>query len=112
MKTFISFLLSALAILITAYVLPGAHVSGIVAALVLAIVLAAINMFIKPILVVLTLPITVFTLGLFMFVLNALLIMLAGVIVPGFTIDGFWWAMLFSIVLVIVQSVFRQFQKD
>ena len=112
MKTLIHFLVSALAILITAYILPGAHVDGLVSALVLAVILAAINMFVKPVLLVLTLPITVMTLGLFMFVLNALLIMLAGAIVPGFSVDGFWSALLFSIILVIVNAILGGLKKD
>lgn len=110
MKILIHWLVSALAIIIAAYILPGVHVSGFVAALILALVLGIINAFIKPILVVLTLPITVLTLGLFVLVINALLIMLSASIVPGFSVDSFWYAVLFSIVLAIVHAVLHMLE--
>ena len=106
MKLFLHWLLSALAIIIAAYIVPGAHVT-LVGALVAAVVLGGLNLFLKPILFVLTLPITIFTLGLFSIVLNALLIMLASAIVPGFVIAGFWSALLFSIVLTLIHWVFH-----
>lgn len=112
MKTIFHFLVSTLAILITAYILPGVHVSGIVSALVLAVVLGAINIFLRPILVFLTLPITVFSLGLFLLVINGFLIMLASYIVPGFTVDNFWWAILFSLVLMIINAVLQIFETE
>ena len=101
-----------IAILITAYVLPGVHVEGPIAALVLAVILGAINIFLRPILVILTLPITIFSLGLFVLVINGLLVMLAAYIVPGFTVDNFWWAFLFGIVLAIVNAVLRMIEND
>lgn len=112
MKTLIHFIVSALAILITAYLLPGVHVSGIFAALVLAVVLGIINAILRPILIFLTLPITILTLGLFVLVINGLLIMLATYIVPGFTVDNFWWALLFGIVLAVVNWVLGMFEKE
>ena len=105
MKTIIHFVVSALAILITAYILPGVHVDGIFVALVLAVVLGAINAFLRPILIVLTLPISVLTLGLFVLIINGLLVMLASYIVPGFVVASFWSAFLFGIVLAIISSV-------
>jgi putative membrane protein len=111
MKTITRWIISALAIGVTAYLLPGVHVSGIVSALVLAIVLGAINTFIRPVLVILTLPLSIFTLGLFTLVLNALLIMLATFIVPGFSVNNFWWAFLFGIVLAIVHAVLHKFDR-
>ncbi len=112
MKTLIHFIVSALAILIAAYVLPGVHVNGIIAALVLAVVLGAINLILRPILIILTLPITVLTLGLFVLVINGLLVMLTSYIVPGFTIDNFWWALLFGIVLAIVNWTLQVFETE
>lgn len=112
MKTLIHFIVSALAILITAYILPGVHVSGVVAALILAVVLGAINLILRPILIFLTLPITILTLGLFVLVINGLLVMLASYIVPGFTVDNFWWAFLFGIVLAIVNWILEAFEKE
>ena len=112
MKTLIHFIVSALAILVTAYILPGVHVDGIVAALVLAVVLGVINTILPPILVFLTLPLTIVTLGLFILVINGLLVMLASYIVPGFTVASFWWALLFGIVLAIVSWVLERFEKE
>ena len=112
MKTFIHFIVSTIAILITAYILPGVHVSGLLAAFVLAVVLGAINLILRPILIFLTLPITIFTLGLFVLVINGLLVMLASYIVPGFTVDSFWSALLFGIVLAIVNWVLQIFDRE
>ncbi|KKR43885.1 MAG: hypothetical protein UU10_C0003G0022 [Parcubacteria group bacterium GW2011_GWF1_40_6] len=112
MKTLIHFIVSALAILITAYVLPGVYVDGLFAALVLAVILGVINTFIRPVLVVLTLPLSIVTLGLFVLVINALLVMLASYIVPGFTVAGFWYAFLFGIVLAIVSYVLQIFERE
>lgn len=99
-------IISALAIVIAAYLIPGVEVT-LVGALVLAIVLAIFNIFIKPIVFVLTLPINVLTLGLFSLVINALLILLADKIIPGFAISGFWIAVLFSVVLSLINAVFN-----
>ena len=111
MKTLIHFLISAIAILISAYLLPGVYVNGLITAFILAVILGVINTFIRPVLVVLTLPLTVVTLGLFILVINALLIMLASYIVPGFTVAGFWYAFLFGIVLAVVSYVLEMFEE-
>jgi len=89
MAILINWLISALAVVVTAYLLPGVRLSGFVAALVTALVLGLINAFIKPVLSLLTLPLTIVTLGLFSLVLNALLILLAAKLVPGFQVNGF-----------------------
>lgn len=112
MKILVHWLISALAIVISAYLLPGVHVSGFVTALIIAVVLGAVNVFFRPVLVLLTLPITVLTFGTFLFVLNTLLIMLVAAIVPGFAIDGFWWAFLFGIVLALVNTALDSFARD
>jgi len=112
MKTLIHFLVSAVAILITAYVLPGVHVDGILAAFILAVILGVINTFIRPVLVMLTLPLSIVTLGLFVLVINALLVMLASYIVPGFAVAGFWYAFLFGIVLAAVSYVLQIFERE
>lgn len=111
MEILISWLVSSLAIIIAAYVLPGVQVDNFLAALVAALVLGIINSVLKPILLLLTLPINVLTLGLLTFVINALLVMLAASIVPGFHVNGFWWALLFSIVLSIVNTVLGNISK-
>lgn len=102
MQILIHWLLSALAIMVAAYLLPGVSISGFFPALVAAVVIGLINTFIKPVLIILTLPINILTLGLFTLVINALLIMLASALVPGFAVAGFGWALLFSIVLFFV----------
>jgi putative membrane protein len=98
-------IISTIAILIAAYLLPGVTVT-LIGALVLAVVLGIINVFIKPVVFLLTLPINILTLGLFSLVINALLILLAAKIVPGFSVNGFWIALLFSIVVSLVNIVF------
>ncbi|MEX2013955.1 MAG: phage holin family protein [Parcubacteria group bacterium] len=109
MKIFINWLLATVAIIIAAYLLPGISVEGIVPALVLAVVLGIINAFIRPVLLLLTMPLSVITLGLFALVLNTLLIMAAAAVVPGVTIASFWWALLFGIVLALVSAVLKSF---
>lgn len=88
------------------------HLSGIKAALLTAIVLGLINAVIKPVLKLLTLPLTIMTLGLFSLVLNALLIMLTARLVPGFQVQGFLWALAFSLVLALVNWVLSIFKQD
>jgi putative membrane protein len=87
------------------YILSGVHFDTFTSAIVLAIVLAILNAIVKPILIFITLPITVVTLGLFLFVINALIILLADSLIKDFHVDGFWWALLFSLLLSIVTSV-------
>jgi len=101
---------TSLSVIIVAYLLPGVTVESVLSAIGLALALAFLNTFLKPLLVLLTLPITIVTMGLFLLVLNALMILLAAEIVPGFSIDGFWWAVLFSVILSIVVSVLGSFQ--
>lgn len=86
-------------------VLSGVHIPDFTDAIILAIVLALLNTFIKPILLVLTFPITIVTLGLFLFVINAFIILLADKLMDGVKIDGFWWALIFSLILSIVSSI-------
>ena len=102
MQILIQWFLSALAIMVAAYLLPGVQITGFFPALVAALVIGLINTFIKPFLIILTLPINILTLGLFTLVINAFLIMLASSLVPGFVVAGFGWAILFSIVLFFV----------
>jgi putative membrane protein len=91
----------------------GVHIDKFTTALVLAIVLAILNAFIKPILIILTFPITIVTLGLFLFVINALIILLAARFVDGFKVDGFWWALLFSLLLSILTSMlYKEKRKE
>lgn len=96
---------SALAVLIATYLLGGVHVNGFTTALIVALVLAFLNSVVKPIMIILTLPVTIFSMGLFLIVINALMILLADKLVDGFEVDGFWWALIFSVVLWLVTSI-------
>jgi putative membrane protein len=104
----INWFITTVAIIITAYLLPGVAVRSLGAAVVTALVLGLINAFIRPILIVLTLPLNILTLGLFTFVLNALLVLLTSSIVPGFYVRSFWWALLFSLVFSIVSFLLHR----
>lgn len=106
MKIFFHWVVATLAILVAAYIVPGASVT-FVGALIAAVVLGALNLFIRPIIVLLTLPINILTLGLFSLVINALLVMLAASLVPGFSVVGFWMAFLFAVVLAIINWLFN-----
>lgn len=98
-------LISGLAVFFTDWLLSGIDVTNFTNALLIAIVLAFLNTFLKPVLVLLTIPFTIFTLGLFLLVINAGIILLASKLIDGFIVNGFWWALLFSIILSIVTSI-------
>ena len=111
MKLILRLLLSAVAVLILAYVLPGVEVAGYSSAIIVAIVVALLRVIVRPILVILTLPVTIVTLGLFLLVINAIIILLADYFVGGFTVRNIWWALLFSLLLSFLQSVLYSFLK-
>lgn len=106
----IHWLITAIAIGIAAYIIPGVDVTPL-GALILAVVLGVINMFLKPIITILTLPLNILTLGLFSLVVNALLIMLAAAIVPDFSVNGFWPAFFFAILVALVSALFGAWRK-
>lgn len=87
------------------YILKGIHIDSYGTALIFALVLALINIFIRPLLVIFTIPLTIITFGLFLFVINALLVLLAAKFINGIQIDGFWWGLLFSLLLSLVTAV-------
>jgi len=91
--------------MVAAYLLPGVHVENLWTALIVALVMGILNLLIKPLLIVLTLPITVVTFGLFLLVINALMVLLVSYIVRGFTVDSFGWALLFSILISLINLV-------
>lgn len=124
MNFIIKLFISAIAVLITAYFLDGVTISNnqfyssnspelnrFSTALLVAVVLAFLNTIVKPILTVLSLPITFFTLGLFLLVINAVIILFADKLVDGFKVDGFWTALWFSLVLALVSSFLNLFNK-
>ena len=113
MKFIVQLIISTLAVLISSYFLKGVSIdnNSFFTALVVAAVLAFLNGVVKPIMIVLTIPITFLTLGLFLLVINALMILLAARLVEGFHVKNFWWALLFSLILSIVTSVLEGFNR-
>ncbi|NYT22301.1 phage holin family protein [Alcaligenaceae bacterium] len=105
MELLLVWILNAVALLIVAYVLPGITVASFGSALIAALVLGLLNTLVKPFLVLLTLPITVVTLGLFLLVLNALVFWFAGSILKGFQVAGFWWALAGAIIYSLVSGL-------
>ncbi len=106
MKIFLHWIISAIAIVVAAYIVPGVTLT-LGGAIVGAVVIGALNILIKPIIIVLTLPINIVTLGLFTLVINAFLVWLASLIVPGFGVATFWTAFFFALVLTIINWVFH-----
>jgi putative membrane protein len=112
MKLLIRILITSGLVLLIANFMPGVHVANFTTALIVAVVLGLLNIFIKPILVILTLPFTIVTLGLFLLVINAIIILLCDNIVGGFGVDSFWTALFFSLVLSILQSIMYKIIGD
>ena len=112
MNFILRLLISGIVAYVLSKVLSGIHISSITTAIIFALVLACLNAIVKPILVLLTLPITVITLGLFLFVINALIILLAAKLMNGIRIDGFWWALIFSIILSVFSSAINAVFAD
>ena len=104
-NTLVKILLSAIAVVVLANILPGIYVSGYLTAVIVAAVLILLNLFVKPLLIIFTLPVTIFTFGLFLLVINALIILICDALVSGFRVSGFWYALLFSILLSLFQSI-------
>ena len=111
MKLIIRLLLNAIAVFALANILNGVSIDNYTTAIIVAIVLSILNLLVKPILVILTLPITILTLGLFLFVVNGLIILLADNFIDGFTVSSIWTAILFSILLSILQWLLQSFLK-
>ncbi|WP_310558647.1 phage holin family protein [Flavobacterium sp.] len=106
MKLIVRIIITSVLVLLISHLMTGVHVAGFVTALLVSVVLGLLNIFIKPIFVLLTLPFTIVTLGLFLLVINAIIILLCTNIVGGFSVDTFWTALFFSVVLSLSQSVF------
>ena len=104
MKLLTRLVTTTLAVLVTAYLLPGVSIDNAWIGIAVAIVLSLLNVLLKPLLIILTLPITVVTLGLFLLVINAGIILITSKIVDGFHVNGFWWALLFSLILSLVSA--------
>ena len=105
MKIITRILVTALALLITARLITGIDVEGIYPAIIAALILGILNVVVKPILVILTLPVTIVTLGLFMFVINAGLFMFTASFIQGFSVSGFWIALLGSLIVSVISAI-------
>mgnify|MGYP003544706441 FL=1 len=105
MKLLIRIIVTGFLVLLLANWLPGVNVAGIWTSLVVALVLGILNIFVKPILVLFTLPVTIITLGLFLLLINAVIISLCTKIVGGFSVDSFWIALVFTVILSVLQSI-------
>ena len=105
MSLIIAWFINALALIVVSYLLPGVHVAGFVSALIAALVLGLVNTIIKPVLVLLTIPVTIITLGLFLLVINGLMFWLVGSILRDFQVDSFGWALIGAIVYSVITYV-------
>lgn len=103
---------TALAVIISTYLLSGVHIDGFFTAIIVAAVLSFLNAIVKPMLVLLTIPITFFTLGLFLLVINALIILITDQLVSGFKVDSFFWALGFSLILSLVNAILNKLSSD
>ncbi|TAL63450.1 MAG: phage holin family protein [Bacteroidetes bacterium] len=107
MNLVIQLIISTLAVLVTSYLLPGVYVENFMTAILVAVALGCLNTFLKPILILFALPAVILTFGLFLVVINTLIILLADKLIEGFEVRGFGWALLFSIVMWIVTGIFN-----
>ncbi len=112
MKWFLKLLLTALAVFLLANILPGVVVESYMYAIWVAVIIGVLNAFLRPILIFLTLPATIISLGLFLFVINACIILVASNFLSGFTVTSFWWALLFSLMLTFLQSLLHSVLKE
>jgi len=118
MKILVRLIISAIAVLVTDLLLPGvslgdmSETNGLLTALLVAAVLGLLNALLKPILILLTLPVTVVTLGLFLLVINAVIVLIADHLIDGFTVRSFWWALGFSLLLSLVSSILSSFDRS
>ncbi|HNR55680.1 MAG TPA: phage holin family protein [Flavobacteriales bacterium] len=115
MNILIRLIISAIAVLVTDLLLPGvslgdmSQTNGLLTAVLVAAVLGLLNAVLKPLLILLTLPVTVVTLGLFLLVINAVIVLIAARLIPGFVVDSFWWALGFSLLLSFITSILSSF---
>lgn len=112
MKYIFNLLLSALAVFILENILPGVSVDSFSTAIWVAFALSILNLFVKPLLILFTLPVTILTLGLFLLVINAFIIQMASGLVDGFYVSNFWWALIFSLLLSLLQSILQSLTKE
>ena len=106
-KWIINLLISAAVVYFAAWLLPGIHIGSFISALIVALVLGFLNRFVKPVLTILTIPITIITLGLFLLILNVLLIYFTDWLISGFSVDGFWSALFFALIVGFINSILK-----
>lgn len=97
-------LIYSIAVYATAQLLPGVTLNSFMTAVVVTIILGIVNAFVKPVFILLTLPVSILTFGLFTFIINALMILLVDAVIAGFEVRSFWWALLFSLVLSVMSA--------
>ncbi|MBS1775580.1 MAG: phage holin family protein [Bacteroidetes bacterium] len=105
MNILLRLMINSLAVFAASYLLPGVHIRNFTTAIWVAVVLAVLNLFIKPIFILLTIPITIVTFGLFLLVINALMVLLCSKLVDGFSVDGLIYAVLFSLIVSVVGGI-------
>jgi putative membrane protein len=108
----IRWLILTVAIMLASYLLDGIHVTGFISALLAAAILGILNAFFRPVLIILTLPINILSLGLFTFIINAILLLMASGVISGFTVRGFWSAVFGSLLISIVSGLLNSFIND
>lgn len=111
MNIIINAIILILSVLGASYVLPGVKVASLGTIIAISFVIGLLNIFVKPIFIILTLPINILTFGLFTFVINAVIIMIAAFLTEGFSVDNFWWALLFSIIISIIAYILEKIFK-
>ncbi|MBT8238578.1 MAG: phage holin family protein [Croceitalea sp.] len=112
MKLILRILLTALAVVILSYVLPSVSTDSFLTAVIVAVVLGLLNFLVKPLIVILTLPVTILTFGIFLLFINAIIILLADYFIEGFSVGNIWWAILFSLLLSLLQSLLFSMLKE
>jgi putative membrane protein len=116
MRLILTWVLAACALLLVANFLPGVHVEGFGSAMIAAAVIGLLNVLVRPVLVILTLPVTIVTLGLFLFVINALMFWAAGAILAGFHVEGFWTALfgslIYSALMLLISAALQSLRAD
>jgi putative membrane protein len=105
MSIIINVFILSLAVLLASYILPGVKVASLGTAIIAALLIGLLNIFVKPFIIIMTLPINILTFGLFTFIVNAFIILMVSFISKGFVVDNFWWALLFSIILSAIAYI-------
>ena len=112
MRLILRILVSSLAVFFAAYILPGVYLDGFPTAVLVAVVLGLLNAFVKPLLIILTIPVTILSFGIFLLVINALIILMVDNVLDGFSVNGFWTALLFSIIVTLVTSFLEALARN